>query len=334
MNDRVYLRRYLAPLDPWLSRSDVTDILVNRPGEVWVETISGETARFDAPQLTEVDLARLARQVAAAASQGVNREQPLLSASLPDGARVQIIAPPATRAGLVMAIRKHAISDLSMGELQRTGLFDTALETGAAAREDQLLQNHLDRSDLMGFLSLAVKHRKTIVLSGGTSSGKTTLLNALVKEIDLRERLVVIEDAPEIRLDHPNAIGLIAVRGEAGEAKVGAEELLQASLRMRPDRILLGELRGAEAFAFLRAVNTGHPGSITTVHADSPDGAIDQITMLALLSGVDMGWAAIQAYARRVIDVVVQLKRTDGRRVVSEIVFRRAGAATEPSGRS
>jgi len=133
---------------------------------------------------------------------------------------------------------------------------------------------------------------------------------------------VVIEDTPEIRLDHPNAIGLIAVRGDAGEARVGAEDLLQASLRMRPDRILLGELRGAEAFAFLRAVNTGHPGSITTVHADSPDGAIDQITMLALLSGVDMGWAAIQAYARRVIDVVVQLKRTDGRRVVSEVVFR------------
>ncbi len=332
MNDRVYLRRYLAPLDPWLSRPDVTDILVNRPGEVWVETVSGETARFDAPQLTEVDLARLARQVAAAASQGVNREQPLLSASLPDGARVQIIAPPATRTGLVLAIRKHAISDLSMGELQRTGLFDAALETGAAAREDQLLQNYLDRSDLMGFLSLAVKHRKTIVLSCGTSSGKTTLLNALVKEIDLRERLVVIEDAPEIRLDHPNAIGLIAVRGEAGEAKVGAEELLQASLRMRPDRILLGELRGPEAFAFLRAVNTGHPGSITTVHADSPGGAIDQITMLALLSGVDMGWAAIQAYARRVIDVVVQLKRTDGRRVVSEIIFRRTGGAVEPGG--
>jgi type IV secretion system protein VirB11 len=322
MNERVYLRRYLAPLDPWLSRPDVTDILVNRPGEVWVETISGETCRFDAPQLTEVELARLARQVAGAASQGVNREQPLLSASLPDGARVQIIAPPATRAGLVLAIRKHAISDLSLGELQRTGLFDAPLEAGAAARDDEALEALLADGDLLGFLTQAVKRRKTIVLSGGTSSGKTTLLNALVKEIDTRERLVVIEDAPEIRLDHPNAIGLIAVRGELGEARVGAEELLQASLRMRPDRILLGELRGAEAFAFLRAVNTGHPGSITTVHADSPDGAIDQITMLALLSGVDMGWAAIQAYARRVIDVVVQLKRIDGKRAVGEVVFR------------
>jgi type IV secretion system protein VirB11 len=322
MSDRVYLRRYLAPFDEWLTRPDVTDILVNRPGEVWVETITGETSRFDAPQLTETDLARLARQVAGAASQGVNREQPLLSASLPDGARVQIIAPPATRSGLVLAIRKHAISDLSVAQLGRSGLFDPCVRAAAGPRPDADLETLLAGGDFKGFLELAVRRRKTIVLSGGTSSGKTTLLNALVKEIDPAERLVVIEDAPEIRLDHPNAIGLIAVRGEAGEARVGVEDLLQASLRMRPDRIMLGELRGAEAFAYLRAVNTGHPGSITTVHADSPDGAIDQITMLALLSGVEMGWAAIQAYARRVIDVVVQLRRVNGRRAVSEIVFR------------
>ncbi len=321
MTGQVYLKRYLAPLEPWLSRPDVTDILVNRPGEVWVETISGEMTRHDAPQLTDVDLTRLARQVAGAASQGVNREQPLLSASLPDGARVQIIAPPATRGHLALAIRKHAISDLTISDLKTAGLFDHRADAGAAARADAELRATLESGDLMGFLVAAVKAKKTLVLSGGTASGKTTLLNALVKEIDRRERLVVIEDAPEIRLDHPNAVGLIAVRGDLGEARVGAGDLLQASLRLRPDRILLGELRGAEAFAFLRAVNTGHPGSLTTVHADSPDGAFDQITMLALLSGVDMGWAAIQAYARRVVDVVVQLRRIDGRRVVSEVVF-------------
>ena len=321
MTGQVYLRRYLAPLEPWLSRPDVTDILVNRPGEVWVETISGEMTRHDAPQLTDVDLTRLARQVAGAASQGVNREQPLLSASLPDGARVQIIAPPATRGHLALAIRKHAISDLTISDLKTAGLFDHRADAGAAARADAELRATLESGDLMGFLVAAVKAKKTLVLSGGTASGKTTLLNALAKEIDPRERLEVIEDAPEIPLDHPHPVGLIAVRGDLGEARVGAGDLLQASLRLRPDRILLGELRGAEAFAFLRAVNTGHPGSLTTVHADSPDGAFDQITMLALLSGVDMGWAAIQAYARRVVDVVVQLRRIDGRRVVSEVVF-------------
>ena len=136
------------------------------------------------------------------------------------------------------------------------------------------------------------------------------------------ERLVVIEDAPEVRLDHPNSVGLVAVRGELGEAKVDADTLLAASLRLRPDRILLGELRGKEAFAFLRAVNSGHPGSLTTIHADSPAGALDQIALLALTSGVDLGWDKVQTYVSRVIDIVVQLDRQDGARRVTEVLFR------------
>ena len=176
--------------------------------------------------------------------------------------------------------------------------------------------------DLAAFLKAAVSTRKTIVISGGTGSGKTTLLNALVKEIDRSERLVVIEDAPEVRLDHPNSVGLVAVRGDLGEAQVDADTLLAAALRLRPDRILLGELRGREAFAFLRAVNSGHPGSLTTVHADSPTGALDQIALLALTSGVDLGWDKVQTYVSRVIDVVVQLDRTGGARRVSEVLFR------------
>ena len=172
--------------------------------------------------------------------------------------------------------------------------------------------------------------RKTIVISGGTSSGKTTLLNALVHEIDESERLIAIEDAPEIRLNHPNAIGLVAVRGDQGEARVDADDLLQASLRMRPDRILLGELRGKEAFAFLRTVSSGHPGSITTVHADSPDNAIDQIALLAMTSGLDLGWTKIQTYVRRVIDVIVQLDRSSGKRRVAEVKFLSAEPAESP----
>jgi type IV secretion system protein VirB11 len=329
MNANVYLTSYLAPFSPWLSRADVTDILVNRPGEVWIETVAGEMSRVEAPELAEVALSRLARQIAASTSQGVNREHPLLSASLPDGARIQIIAPPATRHGLALAVRKHTISDLSISQLAGAGLFSRAdlnrTDTDANAHLSALLERGL----IDEFLIEAVRQRKTIVLSGGTSSGKTTLLNALIKEIDQRERLIVIEDAPEVKLGHPNAVGLIAVRGDMGEARVGAEELLQASLRMRPDRILLGELRGKEAFAFLRAVNTGHPGSLTTVHADSPAGAIDQIAMMALLSGVDIGWASIRAYARQVVDIVVQLKRADGRRFISEVSFNQAPQSTE-----
>jgi type IV secretion system protein VirB11 len=319
----VYLSAYLAPLSPWLSRPDVTDVLINRPGEVWVETTGGGMCREPADQLNEQALQRLARQIAAASHQGVNREQPLLSATLPDGARVQVVAPPATRGGLAMAVRKHLISDLSVGDLARDGLFDAAarIDRVREAQADAELRAILDSGDVGGFLKAAVERRKTIVISGGTGSGKTTLLNALVKEIDRSERLVVIEDAPEIRLDHPNSVGLVAVRGELGEARVDADALLAASLRLRPDRIMLGELRGKEAFAFLRAVNSGHPGSITTVHADSPAGALDQIALLALTSGVDLGWDKVQTYVSKVIDVVVQIERADGVRRVTEVHF-------------
>ncbi|HEX7885726.1 MAG TPA: P-type DNA transfer ATPase VirB11 [Phenylobacterium sp.] len=324
MNANLYLAAYLAPLSPWLSRPDVTDVLINRAGEVWIETTGGAMCREPADGLDEMALQRLARQIAAASHQGVNREQPLLSATLPDGARVQIVAPPATRGGLVMAVRKHLISDLSVADLGGDGLFDAAHRSDPAkAREaDAGLEAILDSGDLQGFLTAAVRRRKTIVISGGTGSGKTTLLNALVKEIDRDERLVVIEDAPEVRLDHANSVGLVAVRGELGEARVDADTLLAASLRLRPDRIMLGELRGKEAFAFLRAVNSGHPGSLTTIHADSPAGALDQIALLALTSGVDLGWEKVQTYVSRVIDVVVQLDRIDGVRRVSEVYFR------------
>lgn len=323
MSAGVYLEAYLAPLNPWLSRPDVTDVLINRPGEVWIETSGGRMTREPAEELTEVALQRLARQIAAASHQGVNREQPLLSATLPDGARVQVISPPATRGGLVMAVRKHVLSDMTLDELHDDGLFKTTQrnEPGLDLAEDAALEGLLDVGDIKGFLELAVARRKTIVISGGTGSGKTTLLNALVKEIPRHERLLVIEDAPEVRLDHPNCVGLVSVRGELGEAQVDADALLAAALRMRPDRILLGELRGREAFAFMRAVNSGHPGSITTIHADSPTGALDQIALLALTSGVELGWDKVQAYVGRVVDVVVQLDRTEGSRRLSEVSF-------------
>ena len=321
----VYLDAYLQPLRVWLERPDVTDILVNAPGEVWIETLSSPAERHPAPELTELALRRLAGQIAAFSHQGVSREHPLLAATLPDGARVQIVSPPATRGAMAIAIRKHVVSDLSLDDYARAGAFANVRSLGleALAEDDDLIAETLDTGRIADFLRMAVRARKTIVVSGGTSTGKTTFLNALLKEIPREERLITIEDTPEIRLEHQNAVGLIAVRGVLGEAAVTAEDLLQASLRLRPDRIILGELRGAEAYSFLRAVNSGHPGSITTVHADSPRGAVEQIALMVMQKGLPLGKAEIVDYIANVVDVAVQLDRTAGRRSVSAVTFTR-----------
>ncbi len=325
----VYLEAYLRPLAAWLARGDVTDILINAPGEVWVETLGGVMERHLAPELTDTALWRLAGQIAAAAHQGVNREHPLLAATLPDGARVQIVAPPATRGPMAIAIRKHVVADLDLGDYAAAGAFDEARGVGLHDRSalDADLRASLARGDIAGFLGSAVRGRKNIIVSGGTSTGKTTFLNALVKEIPGQERLIVIEDTPEVRLGHPNAVGLVAARGVLGEARVNAEDLLQAALRMRPDRIILGELRGPEAYSFLRAVNSGHPGSITTVHADSPRAAVDQIALMILQAGANLRRSEIVDYVGGVVDVAVQLSRRDGKRIVSDIAFAPASMA-------
>lgn len=321
----VYLRTYLAPLLPWLDAPDVTDILINRPGEVWTDSPAG-MQRHDADAVTALMLQRLAQQIAAVTSQGVSREHPLLAATLPDGARVQVVGPPATRDHLVFAIRKHVVPDLTLSDYDGAGAFAHVRRAGRTDRDpvDADLSALLDRREMRAFFSAAVKAGKTFVISGGTATGKTTFLNALLKEIPGTDRLVVIEDTPEVRLWHPNAVGLVAVKSDLGEAQVGVDELLRASLRMRPDRLLVGEIRGPEAFTFLRAVNTGHPGSMTTVHADSTDGALEQIAFMTLQAGLTLTRGDVMDYARSVIDIVVQLSRVNGRRAVSSVAFHRA----------
>ncbi len=323
----VYLHTYLAPLATMLERADVTDIFINTPGELWVETVSGGLEHHTAPELDDTTLWRLARQIASLSHQGVSREHPLLAATLPGGERVQIVAPPATRGTLALAVRKHVVADLSLDDYDRAGAFGELRIDGSSDAEllDAELRSLLEAGRTTEFLRLAVRGRKNVVVAGGTSTGKTTFLNALLKEVPREERLILIEDAPEVQLDHPNAVGLVAVRGETGEARVTTDDLVQAALRMRPDRIILGELRGGEASSFLRAVNTGHPGSITTIHADSPRGAVDQLAMLVLQSGLNLGRSEIVAYVRGVVDVFVQLSRRDGRRVVSQIAFQDRG---------
>ena len=235
--------------------------------------------------------------------------------------------PPATRGTAVFAIRKHVSPDLSLADYVKAGAFDATVRGGTsdASTVDDKLAELLDAGDIAGLLSAAVRARKNILISGGTSTGKTTFLNALIREIPENERLILIEDTPELYMRHANGVGLLATRSELGEARVTANDLLSASLRMRPDRIIVGELRGPEAFTFLRAVNTGHPGSMTTVHADSAARAVEQIALLVLQSGAGLGRNEVVHYVKSTVDIYVQLARTAGRRHVTQVVLERHG---------
>ncbi len=322
-SDLIYLRSYLSPLQPFLARDDITDIYINRPGEVWTESLSGGIERHAVAALDAAGLSRLSRQIGALSHQGISREHPLLAATLPDGSRIQIVSPPATRADMALAIRKHMAVDLTLADYVSAGAFETTLTRSPDQRDDadKAMAAKLAAGDLAGLLALAVKARKNILVSGGTSTGKTTFLNTLMAEIPAEERLILIEDTPELRLRHENAVGLVAARSALGEADVTTDDLLAASLRMRPDRIIVGELRGAEAYTFLRAINTGHPGSMTTIHADSPERAIDQLALLTLQACSKLGWDDAVRYIRKSIDIVVQLQRDNGLRTISAITL-------------
>ncbi len=319
----VYLSSFLEPLEPYLSKADVTDIYINGPGQLWTETLGGGIENHAVPELNDVLLMRLSRQIAAYADQGISRNHPLLSATLPDGARVQIVIPPATRGSVAIAIRKHVSSNLRLSEYVSAGLFEhTKIGDEPYAGSVQIPSCQAGgQNDIANAISMAVRDRRTILISGGTSTGKTTFLNSLLHEIPEGERLIFIEDTPELQIVHRNAFGLIAARSVLGEADVTANDLVAASLRMRPDRIILGELRGDETLAFLRAVNTGHPGSMTTVHADSPNSAVEQIVLLAMQSGTRLSSDDIRKYVRSVVGLYIQLGRHAGKRFVKEIVF-------------
>jgi type IV secretion system protein VirB11 len=313
--ENVYLNSYLAPFGEWLACDDVTEILVNRPHEIWVERLGfAQMERHDAPQIDSQLLERLAHQIARINHQAVSRESPLLAAILPGGARVQMVLPPATRGEVALAIRKHRLQDMTLESYFEQSALPSVRNVADDISELAAL---LQKQDYLGFFRAAVAARKTILISGGTSSGKTTLLNALLKEIPQHERVISIEDTPEIRLSSDNALGLVAVTGDQGEARVTVDDLMRASLRMRPDRLIVGELRGGETVTFLRAINTGHPGSISTVHANSPQGAFEQIAFMCMQAGLGLGRLETMEYARSMIDVVIQLDRHGVQRAIS-----------------
>lgn len=324
MFDQSILVHHLEPLRALLDADAVTEVVINKPFEIGIEGRSGwEWVNND--KLSVQWLETLATAMANYTKQKVGPQTPICSTSLPTGERVQIVAPPACDLGLYsITIRKPSVKTFGIEELDAGGLFsETKIARGRTAAADAELIALKQKGDWPGFMELAVKSRKNILISGATGSGKTTLSKALIKLIPEEERLLTIEDTRELIVPHRNAVHMLYSKDGQGQAQVGAKHLLEAALRMRPDRILLQELRDGTAFFYLRNVNSGHPGSITTVHADSAALAFQQLSLLVKESegGRDLARADILDLLRMLVDVVVQCKKVEGRFRVTEIYF-------------
>lgn len=314
-----------APLREFLQAPDVVEVCINEPGVVFVERaqnfshVSVGMSHHLVPELTGDRIRFMAERVAAASHQFINEEEPLLSASLPDGARIQVVLPPAAPAGGTIVIRRQIARRLNLVDYAASGaLHSTRITDRTASLTDDecVLCEILGRGDIEVFLREAVKRRVSIMVSGGTGSGKTTLLNALMQEIPACDRLITIEDALELQPSQPNHVQLIATRGNQNIARVEPRHLVEASLRMRPDRLLLGEVRGSEALDFLQAINTGHPGSLSTIHANSPESAYTRLALLVMQSGAGGGLglskSEIVETLRSTLPLVIQLGRHNG----------------------
>lgn len=318
------LASFLAPLQDYLDRPDVIELCINRPQELFVETYDGwKVEHIDA--LTFGHLNSLATTAATFTKQSIDPTHPILSGSLPGGERIQIVIPPAVPQGTVsITIRKPAERTFTLEDYEQSGMFDDILtESGSLSDVDNKLLDLHSKKSWKAFLKCAVRNKKNILVSGSTGSGKTTFSKALIPEIPDNERILTIEDTVELVIPQPNNVRLIYSKDGQGQAKLSARQLLESSLRMRPDRIFLQELRDAEAFYYLRNVNTGHSGSITTIHADSAMLAFEQLALLVKESeaGRDLKRSEIKEMLFQMVDVVVQVKRSDGRFRITEIFF-------------
>lgn len=322
---QIAINTFLRPLLPFLEQCDAQEISINRPQELWVETL-GDIKRHHVPELDFDHLMQLAKLVAQFTEQEVSEEAPLLSGTLPGGYRIQIVLPPVVSNGeIAMSIRRQNVLDISLEDYEKKEAFAlTNQKTNKHHSQEEQLSQLFEERDFSNFLKQAILQKKNIIISAGTFAGKTTFLNACLKVIPMEERIVTIEDTREVKIDHPNRLHLLASRGQQGRAKVTSQDLLEASLRLRPDRIIMGELRGKEAFSYLRAINSGHPGSITTIHSDSPRLAFEQLALMVLQANLGMERPQILEYIRSIIPIVVQLKRKRGRRFVSELYYQEA----------
>lgn len=320
----------LAPLQDFLDDAQVSEILINKPQEVFIER-QGALLRFDIPVLTTQYLRRLFTLIANENKQCLSESSPLLSGNLFDGSRVQLVIP-AAALHETLSIRKFTLKHLTFDDYISLGFFNktqtVSVDSGTltnAATEDTL-QGLYNTQNWPAFLSLAILAKKNIIISGGTSSGKTTFLNSCIQQIPLSERLITLEDTFEINVPHSNLVRLKALKQVGDQAHhVSMQDLVQASLRLRPDRIIMGEIRGKEIFDFVSACSTGHSGALATIHANNPKVAFMRMAQLYKLNPVaGMEEKDIYNVLHEVVDIIVQVAKTNDGRRLNEVYYKNA----------
>jgi pilus assembly protein CpaF len=289
---------FLRPIENLIKDPGISEIMVNGPARVFVER-DGRVESVPGVSIPEKSLQVAVRNIARALGDEISEEKPLLDSRLPDGSRVAAVIPPCSVGGTTLTIRKFHSRLFTANELVRAASISAYL---------------MDR------LRDAVESRLNILISGGTSSGKTTLLTALSAFISDDDRVVLIEDTSEVQMEKPNLVRFESRREQQSLPAITIRDLLRATLRHRPDRILLGEVRGGEAFDLLQALNTGHSGTLSTIHANSASQALSRFTSCVLQSGVELPYQAVRANIADVLHLVIHLDRRDGRRIVSEVL--------------
>lgn len=268
----------LKDLRPILNKDNVMDLVINKPYEAWAITSDKGWVRFDLPELSEENLMSIARQIANYSDKSIDEINPILSGVIPNtNERVQVVIPPASK-NISITIRKANPIVMTLEELEKNDAFRSVV-FNKKNNDDDYLKDLLEKKDIISFLRESVKKKKNIVVSGATGSGKTTIMKSLIMEIPKNERLITIEDVHELNVSsHENIVHLLYSRGNEVGFNVDAKEALASCLRMRPSRILLAELRGDEAWEYIKSINTGHEGSITSMHANNAIESFEQLT--------------------------------------------------------